>query len=130
MAANRPITLMQEGAPYLERWFIVPRNNVMNVYLHRFLQSDRITLHDHRGDNRSWLLKGQYVEVTKAERRLVTAGETVFRRAEEPHRVELVSEEPAISLFAIGPIRREWGFHTDKGWMAWQPFLETLGDRQ
>ena len=34
--------------PYLLRWFVIPRNPVFNIYLHRFLRSDDDrALHDH-----------------------------------------------------------------------------------
>jgi len=48
----------------LQRWWIVPRNPIANVYLHRFLRSDDDrAVHDHPWDNRSWMiLDGEYLE--------------------------------------------------------------------
>lgn len=52
-----------ENDPQMRRWWIVPRNSVCNVYLHQFLRSDDDrALHDHPGDNVSWILSGLYVE--------------------------------------------------------------------
>jgi len=33
--------------PYLMRWFLVPRNAFINVYLHTFCSSDPSAPHDH-----------------------------------------------------------------------------------
>src|SRR5216684_5751014 len=77
----------------LQRWFVVPRNEITNIYLHRFLRSDEDrALHDHPWDNRSWILSGEYVEhlldgtsITRHE------GDVVERKAIEAHRVELIA---------------------------------------
>src|SRR5690606_8416676 len=51
--------------PYLERWYLLPRNRVLNVYLHRFLRDDDDrALHDHPWAWLSLLLQGSYVEHT------------------------------------------------------------------
>lgn len=48
---------------YLQRWFILPRNPVFNIYYHKFLHSDDDrALHDHMYFNLSILLKGRYIE--------------------------------------------------------------------
>jgi len=50
--------------PYLHRWFVIPRNPVLNIYFHRFMRSDEDrALHDHPWINASWLLKGSYDEI-------------------------------------------------------------------
>lgn len=111
----------------LQRWFVVPRNPVANVYLHRFLRSDEDeALHDHPWDNRSWILSGEYLEhlsdgssVTRHEGEL-----TDWRPATLGHRVELVSG-PVTTLFFTGPIIRSWGFPCSQGWRHWREFVET-----
>lgn len=51
--------------PYLLRWWIIPRNKVFNIYLHRFMRSDEDrALHDHPWSNLSILLRGCYAEHT------------------------------------------------------------------
>lgn len=116
-----------EGELQLERWYVVPRNDVANVYLHRFLRSDR-TLHNHRGDNRSWLLTGRYRErLETGDSRLLVAGDVVERRAADPHFVELIDDEPAISLFFIGPIVRDWEFICPDGRrVPWRDYVEIV----
>ena len=123
-------TVTQGGIIYLQRWYIVPRNDVMNLYLHRFMHSDEDRApHDHRGDSRSWVLDGEYVEHIYFDdgrpnyRRAVKAGDSVARKATMLHRVELVDAKPVISLFSIGPIVRDWGFRCPRGWIPWQDFV-------
>lgn len=110
----------------LQRWFVVPRNPFNNVYLHRFLRSDDDrALHDHPWDNRSWVLSGQYVEVTQDGSRVIRKeGDVVERRAIEAHRVELIDGVPAVTLFFTGPVRRNWGFYCPKGWVPWREFVD------
>lgn len=113
----------------LQRWFLVPRNDTANVYLHRFLGSDEDrALHDHPFDNTSWILDGEYLEHSaeldgKPYATLWSAGSRVERTAEQPHRIELISG-PAITLFFTGFRRREWGFHCPQGWRHWREFSD------
>lgn len=134
----RGFTVYQGGRPYLRRWYVVPRNDVRNVYLHQFLLSDDDrALHDHRGDNTSFLIDGDYVEyvlprsrydsgVRTPDVRRVRAGETATRRATDLHRVELVDGRPVLSLFFIGPTVRDWGFGCERGWVPWRDFVEVV----
>lgn len=120
--------------PYLKRWHVLPRNPIVNVYLHQFLRSDDDrALHDHPWWNCSFLLDGTYLEHTIAaggvnSKMQYRAGDLKFRRAKAAHRVELVKnshglEEPAWSLFVTGPRIRDWGFHcAEAGWIPWQRF--------
>jgi hypothetical protein len=127
-AAREPdVTLVLDGRPYLRRWWVVPRNDVMNVYLHEFVGSDEPrALHDHRGDNVSWLLDGSYLEHTVDG--IFTRNAGVARRATDLHRVELIGGRPVISLFFIGPIVRDWGFQCGerrgRWWVPWKVFNE------
>jgi hypothetical protein len=113
------------AAPYLRRWWIIPRNRWFNVYLHHFLRSDDDrALHDHPWWNVSILLRGEYLEhmpggVVKRRR----PGVPVLRSAEAAHRVELIGGYPVWSLFITGPRIREWGFHCSKGWKHWRDFV-------
>lgn len=134
LIAIRPapdFTVFAGGKPQLQRWYVVPRNDVMNVYLHRFLLSDEHrALHDHRGDNRSWVLDGEYTEVLgdvngiERERIIRRAGDVVDRRATDPHRV--IVDQPTISLFFIGPITRDWGFYCPRGFVLWEEFVKVV----
>jgi hypothetical protein len=114
-------------APYMRRWWIVPRNIGCNVYLHEILRSDDDrALHDHPWDNSSMLLLGRYVEHTPEGSFLREQGWCGNRTATDAHRLEVLDGERAISLFLTGPKVREWGFHCEKGWVHWRDF--TAGD--
>ncbi|WP_390342310.1 hypothetical protein ACFJIS_18860 [Variovorax boronicumulans] len=115
--------------PYLLRWWLLPRNPVLNVYLHCFLRSDDDrALHDHPWANLSVLLRGKYLEHTIDaggihHRRQLAAGNVRLRAlGTMAHRVEL-HEGACWTLFITGPRYREWGFHCpDEGWIHWERF--------
>lgn len=136
--------------PYLLRWYLIPKNRFLNIYLHKFMRSDEDrALHDHPWASCSIILKNGYREhlpnnVVKIRR----AGNIVFRRASQAHRVELhripaprthksdmvdsfcyamgirSKPKPAWTLFITGPKVREWGFHCPSGWRHWRVFYD------
>lgn len=115
----------EDGTPYMNRWWIVPRNEGANVYLHQILKDDdERALHDHPWDSFSTVLEGTLREYTPnhPEGRVLRAGETVQRLAKDAHRLEVI--EPAFTLFSTGPRIREWGFHCPNGWVHWQDFTK------
>ena len=114
--------------PYLERWWLIPRNRWFNVYLHHFLHSDEDRAnHDHPWLNVSILLRGNYIEHLKGDRQVLRRRfRPVFRRAVTAHRVELLTANgapiPVWTLFITGPRIREWGFICPRGWKHWTLF--------
>jgi hypothetical protein len=112
------------GEPaYLRRWWIIPRNEQQNVYLHEGLRDDEDrALHDHPWDNVSYLLIGRYREITPEGAFIREAGSIIRRKATDAHRLELVDGQPFVSLFFTGPKVREWGFHCPRGWVHWRDF--------
>ena len=82
--------------PYLRRWYLLPRNRVLNVYLHQFLRDDDDrALHDHPWAWLSVLLSGSYIEHTIAaggihHRRVRGAGSLKISGPWRAHRVELI----------------------------------------
>lgn len=126
----------------VDRWFVVPRNTYRNVYLHRFYRSDdQSALHDHPWDSMSWILSGRYREVMATEAPIREEGSISERLARQPHRIELLTPEPVITLFFTGPTCRwrvkseqptvyepEWGFHCANGWRFWRDYVEQLAD--
>lgn len=117
-----------EANPYLKRWFLIPRNRLFNIYLHQFCRSDDDrALHDHPwAFNASWLLSGNYDEVTPTGTHRLWQGAFKFRWGAAPHRVALLpavrGEAPVWTLFITGPKVRQWGFLCPKGWRHWQEF--------
>lgn len=134
--------------PYLRRWWLIPRNRVLNVYLHEFLRDDDDrALHDHPWPWLSVLLRGSYIEHTIAaggihHRTRRTTGSVKLAGPWRAHRVELerkvtrfiandanevVGVEdaplPCWTLFVTGPRMRRWGFHCARqGWIDWARF--------
>jgi len=142
------IVIGSADSPYLRRWYLIPHNRVVNVYLHQFVRSDDDrALHDHPWSNISILLRGSYFEHTRDGQKLLrrpwrpwAPWRLVIRRPSTAHRVELLSvatvdssrELPCWSLFITGPKVREWGFLCPWGWRHWRDFStgergETLG---
>src|SRR5689334_12083560 len=81
------------GRNYLYRWYIIPNNRLLNVYLHKFVGSDDDrALHDRPWPNVSILLKGVYLEHTKHGADFHRAPSIIFRRAGTAHRLELVTK--------------------------------------
>jgi hypothetical protein len=115
--------------PYLIRWWVIPRNPVFNIYLHRFLRSDDDrALHDHPWTNLSILLRGSYTEHTIAAgginvNTVRSAGDWKLRLfGSFAHRIELTHGE-CWTLFITGPWYRHWGFHCPAGgWVHWKLF--------
>lgn len=133
MLSRTPDLIIGDPAdPYMHRWHVVPRNETMNVYLHKILRSDDDrALHDHPWWNTTWVLEGGYWEHWRAVdgeymRDWRPAGWTGDRRAESLHRLELdPSRAPyAITLFTTGPKVREWGFQCPNGWVHWEDFTD------
>jgi hypothetical protein len=113
------------GDDYLRRWWILPRNEWQNVYLHDVRRSDDDrALHDHPWSNTSFLILGSYIEHTPEGRFVRRAGDVIVRQAEALHRLEVIPGERAISLFVTGPKVREWGFACPQGWVHWRDFTD------
>jgi hypothetical protein len=143
---GEPHFIIGEGdRPYLRRWFLIPRNPFLNVYLHHFLRSDDDrALHDHPWHFLSMVLKGRYIEHREGRPETVrierTAGSIAFRKAGTLHRVELDTEvlvgscwtmyryeAPCWTLVITGPKLRDWGFKCPRGWVPWQYFDHNNG---
>lgn len=118
--------------PYMLRWYVIPRNRWLNVYLHHVRRDDEDrALHDHPWTSISICLDGVVGEVYKTKtgaeaRRIVVKGDLVYRSSKLAHRLWL-PEGPAWTLFMTGPRIREWGFWCPKdspagGWRHWKDF--------
>ena len=138
------LTIAPDGAPYLVRWHVVPRNPEANIYLHLQVASDpERPLHDHPWDNTSVILSGGYhermrqaepVSYADAERAALFTwrkGDGIYRKAAWPHRLFLPRElKYTLTLFSTGPKIRDWGFWTTKGWVSHSELIENLPDGQ
>lgn len=125
---RKPDYIIGGAAPYMLRWWIIPRNRFFNIYLHNIVRSDDPrALHDHPWWNLSILLKGKYLEHTPAGNHLRSRGAMVLRRATAAHRIELIGDS-TWSLFLTGPVIRKWGFLCPQGWRYWKEFAQPTAD--
>lgn len=119
--------------PYMLRWYLIPRNPWLNVYLHKFLRDDDDrALHDHPWWFISFVIRGGYHEKTEdgwITRRAPSIG---FRRAEHRHRVSLFwtpdgdehgGRQPCWTIVMTGRKSRTWGFWCPKGFVPWHEFV-------
>lgn len=112
------------GDDQLRRWWLVPRNPGVNVYLHEFVKSDDArALHDHPSDNMSMLIAGEYIEHLPDGPMLRTTGDIIERKSTDAHRIEIPPGGRAISLFLTGPKIRQWGFLCPERWVPAHEFV-------
>lgn len=144
--ASRPFNQLieREGDPYIERWFLLRKNiigdresghtllglpipsEIENLYLHRYVRADVEEPHCHPWPNATLVLSGWYEEEVHAADGTVTRerrnpGDVVLRDASEVHAI-VATGPNTISLFATAPKMRDWGFHTEAGFIPWQDF--------
>jgi hypothetical protein len=113
--------------PYLLRWFLIKQeeHGKPRAYIHKFIKSDwDRALHDHASKSVSLLFEGEYLEHTPKGVTHWKAPAIIFRDAETPHRIELIDNKPAYTLFFFGDKERDWGFHCPKSWVHWEDFVD------
>jgi hypothetical protein len=121
MIKRKPDFIVGDG--YLARWWILPRNRYLNIYLHRFTgDDDDRALHDHPWASMSILLKGVLREHNFKGHRCIPRLVPIIRSAKFAHRLELI-KGPAWTIFITGPVTRHWGFHCPNGWVHWKKFV-------
>jgi len=125
--------------PYMLRWYLLPRNRWLNLYLHKFCRDDDDrALHDHPWWFVSVMLWGSYVETVPSSpwnRNARCVGgdwlldryrgwlSVAYRRATDRHRVSLDNGH-CWTLVLTGPKVREWGFWCPKGFVVWTDFVD------
>ena len=115
--------------PYLRRWYLIPKNRHVNIYLHHFARSDDDrALHDHPWSFASILISGAYLEIADTGLHLRRPGSAAVRRADHRHRIQLLpgpdgAERGCWTLVVTGPHRRQWGFWCGGSrFVPWQAF--------
>ena len=118
-----------DGSDYLIRRYLLPRNKILNIYLHKFLGSDDDrALHDHPWFSVSVVLKGHLIEhLPNHQTKYISRGNITFRKPKYQHRIELPAGETATTLFVTGPVVRTWGFVCPNGWKSWQSYGRSGG---
>ncbi|MBX2848135.1 MAG: hypothetical protein KTR16_07445 [Acidiferrobacterales bacterium] len=117
------------GQNYMQRWHLMRKPGVRNLYLHKYMGSDDDrALHDHPWTSWSILLWGRLVEVTDKGQKRIWPFIPKYRSATYSHRLILNSNR-ALTLFYTGKKIREWGFHCPKGWVHWTEFTDEQGNQ-
>ncbi len=144
---NRIIYVTGKSDPtdvYFIRYFVV-QSKYFNIFIHRFLRSDRDDPHNHPWDFLTFVVKGGYREHRYLSiedglhswiiTRTVSFNRLVFRTATDIHRVELTEElkmkDQALAPITIcitGPERQEWGFVKQLTLIPWKRYLELEND--
>jgi len=118
-----------DGRGYMSRWCLIPRNRLMNIYLHRFSgDDDDRALHDHPWPSISLCLDGALLEHYRGADggdvvRYIPDGQWTYRGPWFAHRLQVLVV-PTWTLFITGPKVRSWGFHCPQGWRHWTEFVD------
>ncbi|MGO9103407.1 MAG: hypothetical protein ACLP9Y_29690 [Mycobacterium sp.] len=136
LCSGRPHQIIAGDTTYLRRWFLIPRNRWLNVYLHHFVGSDDpIALHDHPWWFGSLILAGSYLEISQDTAQLRGPGTAALRRPAHRHRIQLRAnpdgtERGCWTVVVTGPRVRQWGFWCPSPtgdaarFLPWQQFGE------
>lgn len=119
------------GTGYLLRWHLIPRNRWFNIYLHKFIgDDDERACHDHPWNSFSIRLRGQLRELIRMDSGAeywFLAPRFSYRPTTFAHRLKLVDNKPAWTLFITGPRVREWYFHCPNGKVHWSKMTTADG---
>jgi hypothetical protein len=113
---------------YLRRFYLI-RHGKDKTFLHNILRSDNDRhMHDHPWDFSTRILVNGYDEECPLGWRYLATHSKVDNKAEHAHKVHLWKDEngaemPVWSLVRLTEARREWGFHTETGWVPWYLYL-------
>lgn len=118
---------------YLRRYFIWKGKDGSRINIHHIRRSDDDPdPHDHPWDFSTLVFWGGYDDESYRMREGLRRrdvddrlGFLSFRRrpAEHIHQVRLNRHKSAWTLVKLGPLRRDWGFVKDVGWMYWRTYL-------
>lgn len=101
---------------YMRRWVLMTRWG--GIRIHHILRSDNDRhFHDHPMSFLSLILVGGYKEYRPNQKpRVFKPGSVLFRKAEDCHYLKLRGRTTWTFVLS-GPYRRDWGFHTEDGWI-------------
>lgn len=101
------------------------------IYIHHILVSDQDRdMHDHPWNFTSVILEGAYREASsyppifdKIYVRDYYSGDVIEHKAEDAHKITLVSNEVWTLVFTSGR-NREWGYQTPAGWIGHKEYRQ------
>lgn len=110
--------------PYLDRLYIF-RCKWFSLRFHKILMSDLDRdLHCHPWNWVTFMVKGAYIEETQKGKRRIRAGMLNGHKATTPHKLTLLTDE-VWTIFITGREKRDWGFHTENGWVSHNDYFNT-----
>lgn len=153
LLSGKPHQIIQDNdtlnSPYMLRWYLIPRNHHINVYLHKFLRDDiDEALHDHPWWFVSIILRGGYIEYGETEDGKLTVKcrtaitdwrspwwhrSVAYRLATHRHRIALPhtrdgGREPCWTVIITGRNSRTWGFWCKpERFIPWYDFISGGG---
>jgi hypothetical protein len=112
----------------MDRMCIIPRNKLLNIYLHRFNGPDQDRdMHDHPWWSISFLLRGWIIEKKNPDNPIVVNAPRFYLRSPKlAHTIVDGSwpDKKPITLFITGPATNDWGFYTKDGWRQHEDYLD------
>jgi len=120
-----------DGSLYLRRWTLLKVFG-WKLTLHRIVRPDYARdLHDHPWSFVTLVLRGGYVERMRDRKGLLQIrvnrpGRIRVNRAPHAHVIDRLPDGEAWTLVLHGRDKREWGFHTDCGWMHWRKYCDRV----
>jgi len=146
MASREPNQLIKRHSePYISRWMLSRKaavpvyddpawqtlggtlgfipSELENLYLHRYDRSDKDDPHCHPWANMTLVVRGYYREhcYESGTNKLIASrirkvGDVVVRSADSVHAIVETSPD-CVSLFGTFKKEKDWGFHTDNGFV-------------
>lgn len=114
------------GELYLRRWIIF-ECPLFGIYLHNILlPDDDRHLHDHPWPFASIVLRGYYIEELPGNSWGRLVQRLNCKRSTDAHRIRLVGSARCWTLVLRGRKCREWGFHTEGGWVEADEYQRRL----
>lgn len=111
--------------PYARRWVLNFR--AFSVRVHHWVASDDPRFfHDHAWAFLTVCLRGGYVDASPAGDDRLRVGSVRYRAAEHRHTVH-VDPGGAWTVLVTGPVIRDWGFWTDRGWLRMRRYFRKYG---
>lgn len=113
----------KQGVVYFRRYRLL-QTPWFAVYVHQICRSDEDKdPHDHPWNFTSVILEGAYQEDSwyppnfdKMQIKNYYSGDVIEHKAEDAHKLRLISSEVWTLVFTSGR-ERVWGYQTDKGWI-------------
>ena len=132
--------------PYLHRWYLI-RTTRFAVFIHKFIRSDEDrALHDHPWNFFVIPIWRGYIEHSDkacdcgicknnpgrakdfprlpVQRRVWPIISSRYRTGTYRHRVELIKDKPAWSIFIRFKEQRDWGFWPKEGFIQWNKWWQ------